>query len=198
MEIKNYKVFEFDELNEQAQKTALEELRGLEDPYWYSLIEEQWQEKLKELGYLEPDISFTGFWSQGDGASFTARVDLNKWLENKPKKIRMLFSNMLRQIADSDNSEIEAIIKRDSGSRYVHEMSCYANVEISGETTEEGWKLASELEKTIEADRLALSKQMYKEFKAEYEYLKSDEVLRDESNTIHHKFLESGKFAPTI
>lgn len=203
MELKTYKVFEFDELSADAQKVALEELRAQEDPYWYASIEDQWQHKLMELGYMPeagksyPDISFSGFSSQGDGASFTARVDLAKWLEAKPKKIRMKFSNMLSQIRENDNCEIEAKIVR-STSRYVHEMTCNAVVELSGTYTPEGETLSLELEALIEADRLMLSKQMYKEFQAEYEYLKSDEVLKDESIAYQHKYLESGNFSPNL
>lgn len=201
METKTYKVFEFDELSADAQKIALDELRDQEDPYWYASVEDQWKEKLTELGYDNPDISFSGFGSQGDGASFTARIDLSVWLLKPTTKItekdRERFYKMLANIAKSDDCEIEAKVFR-IDTRYSHENTCRASVELSGTYTPEGEALANELEKLIEADRLALSKQIYKEFEAEYDYLKSDEVLKDESIPYQHKYLKSGKFAPDI
>lgn len=34
---------------------------------------EHWTGKLEELGYLDPEIRYCGFWSQGDGASFSCK-----------------------------------------------------------------------------------------------------------------------------
>jgi hypothetical protein len=45
---------------------------------WYSSVLNFWENALDPIGFEDAKISFSGFWSQGDGASFTATVDLDK------------------------------------------------------------------------------------------------------------------------
>ena len=45
---------------------------------WYSDVLDIWKDALAQIGFEDAEISFSGFWSQGDGASFTATVDLDK------------------------------------------------------------------------------------------------------------------------
>jgi hypothetical protein len=48
------------------------------DHDWWDCTVETWKQALAQIGFLDADIQFTGFWSQGDGASFTASVDAEK------------------------------------------------------------------------------------------------------------------------
>lgn len=48
------------------------------DHDWWDCTVETWKNALAEIGFLDADIRFSGFWSQGDGASFTASVDAEK------------------------------------------------------------------------------------------------------------------------
>lgn len=48
------------------------------DHDWWDCTAATWKDALAEIGFIDADIQFTGFWSQGDGASFTARVDAAK------------------------------------------------------------------------------------------------------------------------
>lgn len=45
---------------------------------WYSCVLDFWEHALDQIGFENAEISFSGFWCQGDGASFTASVDLDK------------------------------------------------------------------------------------------------------------------------
>jgi hypothetical protein len=45
---------------------------------WYSDVLDIWKEALAQIGFEDAEISFSGFWSQGDGASFTAGVNVDK------------------------------------------------------------------------------------------------------------------------
>ena len=45
---------------------------------WYSDVLGIWKEALAQIGFEDAEISFSGFWCQGNGASFTASVDLEK------------------------------------------------------------------------------------------------------------------------
>ena len=50
------------------------------DYQWWDHIYDEWKEELKEMGFDGSDIAFSGFSSQGDGASFTADgFDFLKW-----------------------------------------------------------------------------------------------------------------------
>ena len=41
---------------------------------WYDNIEDDIKEELKQLGFYNVDMRFSGFWSQGDGASITGEI----------------------------------------------------------------------------------------------------------------------------
>lgn len=50
------------------------------DYEWWDCVEDDWKERLEKKGFMDPKISFSGFWSQGDGASFTCRyIDFQKY-----------------------------------------------------------------------------------------------------------------------
>jgi hypothetical protein len=45
---------------------------------WYACVLDFWEHALDQIGFEDATIAFAGFWSQGDGASFTATVNLDK------------------------------------------------------------------------------------------------------------------------
>lgn len=72
----------FKELSEDRQLEIVENLMGDD---WHQEIICDIERELLEVGIEEPSISFTGFWSQGDGASFTAEgVDLIRLMKEIP------------------------------------------------------------------------------------------------------------------
>lgn len=78
--------FTFDQLDDAAKEKAREWLRDANeqdpDTYWSEPIIDEWKTELEEMGFLDPEISWMGFWSQGDGASFTCnRFDFDKFFK---------------------------------------------------------------------------------------------------------------------
>ncbi len=81
-------VYTFKELLDLAKqgevtKKAIERARSwlqeaATDFDWYSYVLDFWQHALDQIGFENAKISFSGFWCQGDGVSFTAAVDLDK------------------------------------------------------------------------------------------------------------------------
>jgi hypothetical protein len=72
----------FKELSEDRQFEIVENSMGDD---WHESIIEDIKAELEELGISEPDIQFSGFWSQGDGASFTCDgVDLIRLMKEIP------------------------------------------------------------------------------------------------------------------
>lgn len=77
----------YDDLDDSAQEKAKEWFSGssaYED--WYESVLEGWKDRLMEMGFGSkhdvPEINFSGFWNQGDGASFTChRFYLDRYAE---------------------------------------------------------------------------------------------------------------------
>ena len=158
------KVYTFQELldlyeKKKIKESALDNARNWlkevnTSDSWYESVYEQWKSALESIGMIDPDISFSGFWSQGDGASFVC-----KWID-KELLIKFLASDTdkcERIEVDPDGKEqfwpwivhmangyhrnpnftkllhvldyIEIGIVRGSGN-YVHENSCSVEFEF--------------------------------------------------------------------
>lgn len=63
------------EYHEWYQNTA--------DYEWWDWIEADFIDTCGQLGVRVDSITFSGFYSQGDGAAFTGRVDVYRWMEQK-------------------------------------------------------------------------------------------------------------------
>lgn len=75
-------LFQYDQLSDAAKQKAREwYLEGdLNDESYSEPILEEWKRELENIGFGDPDISYSGFWSQGDGASFTCNsFDFKKY-----------------------------------------------------------------------------------------------------------------------
>lgn len=71
--IKTY--LKFNELDENQKEKVLEKLYDLNvsDEYWYECPKDDFEAKLKKLGFYKIETQFSGFSSQGDGACFSAK-----------------------------------------------------------------------------------------------------------------------------
>lgn len=82
--------FTFDELSPEIQEKVIdkfkEKYQNHIDPWWYEDVIENFQSELENLGLEDIKCNFSGFWSQGDGASFTAKVrDVEKFFKEALK-----------------------------------------------------------------------------------------------------------------
>ena len=80
------KVYQFEELTKEVQEKIIERFRTSDnylDYEWYEGVFDFYHEKAKKLGLYDTDFSFSGFWSQGDGAGISkGRVDIEKAIES--------------------------------------------------------------------------------------------------------------------
>lgn len=181
-------LYKFDELSPFAKQTAIKAERdsiNYLDYEWYEHVYADFTEYLEGLGYMDPKLAFSGFCSQGDGASFTAKMSLKKWIGNDLK-----FASLLPLI---EEGLLTAEIRR-GASNYSHENTCSACVlpdlrEVSGEAVD----LCDTLESALEADRYRLCKELYKQLEDEYEHLSSDETLAENLAANDFDFTEDGK-----
>lgn len=179
---------------ERARNT-LREVNTSDD--WYDYTYDLWKAALGQIGFENADIQFSGFGSQGDGASFTASVNLVKlieflasdiepnpvidfdgkaehfapWVLHKlgKKPTNPAYRQLLPLIK---NWDLEARIERHT-TQYVHEKTCRFECELHGGRLE----LVSDLNRDADNLRIALCQIIYRMLEEEYNYLTSDEAL---------------------
>ena len=80
--------YEFSELGEEAKQRVIERNRDYAavDEWWDSTYE-YWKEELERLGFHNAKINFSGFYSQGDGASFEADIHIPKLVALRREKM---------------------------------------------------------------------------------------------------------------
>jgi|WetSurMetagenome_2_1015567.scaffolds.fasta_scaffold53616_6 hypothetical protein len=166
---------------------------------WWECIEFDLQEYLDEQGFRLDQMSFSGFWSQGDGACFTGHVhDWSKFCDKVPQFVAD-FPNTAIFLQDEGGSY--TITHRD---RYYHAMSTSHELQDAdiewvtdsietdianerGDMAELPMRLAiykaamqeEGVEQWLTEYFRGLMKDLYRNLEAEYEHLTSDEVVWD-------------------
>lgn len=163
-------VMDFSELNAAQQTAAIELVRDRErtsgDDFFAEGVIEYYKETvLPEYGIDDADLQFSGFWSQGDGASIsTNNVDAEKFL----RKVKALTKyRSIRHLLNED--DLAMSVKR-SHSLYAHENTVSGYIE-SGYTdlTAKQEALANELEELLTDTIRELSRQLYRDLENAYD-----------------------------
>ena len=188
-------VYLFNELpTERAKEKALE--WGRENVLWdewYQCTTEHWEnELLPKLGFTNCKISFSGFWSQGDGASFVGGVDFLKYCDAFGVSLRPL----VRKLIEKGVVSVIASIDRNSH-HYYHENTVSVNWELDGlQYRHYSGNVVNYLEKIcggIQAEARSKMREIYRDLEKEYEHLTSDESVKDFLESNEYTFTESGK-----
>jgi hypothetical protein len=158
------RTYTFEELPPQSQQKAIEKHDDINVDYnWWEDSINLFCEDMLELYGVDvesKDVQFTGFYSQGDGASFTGEVeDEKKFIEKalemgdddyldmgERKEHEKEFDDLLNDLGSLGYDMRERLkpenilirFKRDPGSRYSHENTVHADVEA--EDTPESWE----------------------------------------------------------
>jgi hypothetical protein len=130
--------------------------------------------ELKELGYTDPIVNYTGFSSQGDGLRFTSHdIDLEKFIKRQKNKDK--FAPLIPYIQAADlTGSIYA-----TTSQYFHEHTAKVSLELNDYETAGTIvnDLLTELENAIEAERMSLCRKYYKRLEQNYYYDISAEAI---------------------
>lgn len=126
MKVKTIELFNFDELTKDAQQKAVEKLNDINVDYeeWSECIIEDFKAQLEFMGFYDIDCFYSGFWNQGDGASFSAKYSylkggLKKLKEYSPNDSDILqIATKLQKWQKMYFYNIRATIKQDG--RYYH------------------------------------------------------------------------------
>lgn len=161
---------------------------------------------LECAGFMEPKIEYSGFSSQGDGASFTASVDLRKMLEsasangaNDPKGY-----GWEKFTLPANADDIRAIIEHypDANAQiertdhhYAHERTCAVRrVELVDNDGYFGNGADHEtVSAFIEEVRMDACKWIYRSLEDNSDYFDSDAVLEQESAERDIYFMADGR-----
>lgn len=192
-------LYSYSELSLEAQAAARDHFRTFNTEHeWSSHILETWEEKLEHLGYSNIDFNFSGFCSQGDGASFTADFDSVSYARTNPDSFPLL-----SKLSKLDELIVESrFIRIDS--HYVHENSVSFNLDIdvqlenaliAEQNKEQYNQEIIKLENEISHNARKLMREIYKELESEYDHLTSDKAVAEalEAND-HILFTVDGKY----
>ena len=191
IEKRSYEVYSFDELSEGAKTKALEHFRDINVEYdgWHDPIIEGAQEDLKAMGYEDAKIFYSGFWSQGDGAIFTANVDITQWMKSQAKAVK-------KQYAELEPIMHLLSVGITQSGRYSHEMTmqCEVNTDAADDLNELDRILCNKLEDAILEDARSEARRIYKNLQTYYEELTSDDQVIEAIKANDYEFEKNGKF----
>lgn len=191
--MKTVNAYQFHELPEAIQEKVLNDF-NVDPLYDHDPILEGMREDLEAIGLEDVDIKYSGFWSQGDGLSFTGYVnDAALFLEHigAPK------------CSDSLIEALDITFSR-AGHRNVHERSVSTLVDYAYMTNEvltEWNEKIEDLEKHIEDWRLKRCQSMYKILERYYDectsrvhgWCTSREAIIEYMEANDYHFLEDGR-----
>lgn len=212
--------YSFDELSSEVQENVLDNNRDINVDYdgWEDGVTEEFKEDMKEIGIYDIEISFSGFYSQGDGASFTSEdIDTRELFnaigiqsddalnmetdDERAKGQNKEFYDLLDTMEDIGQVErnrikpegIRVTIER-TDNRHVHYSTVRANVEIWDEPDEweEPYGFADKLEDTITEYIRELCKDLYRKLETEYDLLTSDNSVKETLIDNDYEFDQKG------
>lgn len=198
-------------------------IEGATSHDWWDFTYEWWAKALSQVGFMEAEIAFSGFWSQGDGASFTCKggVDKNALIEFLTADIKPSESvsgdpedfrpRIVHDISGKPNAnprwvdllvfDLDLNIARLSN-QYSHKRTCTFNAEWDGGHQLDHLSvsgaasmelLLTSLRGAGEQLRLGLCDAIYKDLEEEYGYRVADAQLIEDSDANDYTFDVNGR-----
>jgi len=213
MRIKETKVYKYAELSDAAKEKARDWYREASagDNFFAECVTDSFVEELNALGFdtREKDISWSGFWLQGDGAAFGG-----SWRACDFKPDALLADRLTEYPGakpDCSNKELHRIAAeiracKDAGLTYagisVSNRGFYMSLDsaehdqpLSVEDSDDYPEVCADNEaRFIEAAR-DLARAFYKALESECEYVNSDEVVAENIEVNEYEFTEDGRIA---
>jgi hypothetical protein len=214
-------IYKWEELSQTAKEKARQwYLEGMDYEWWEGVYESAKEDGESEGFYIDK-IFFSGFCSQGDGASWTGQVDVRQWLEvNEDDSIGLsAWCQLIQEGIVSKFSKVEA-----NNSHYCHESTMqFSDVEDGTEAFNDDFPLllpsifkgmsienlfniiatdpdcqykgVDDITKAITESGKDYARDIYQRLREEYEYLCSEEMMLDHFNCNDYHFDEDGRLA---
>jgi len=196
-------IVEFEELDQRAKDNAIQ-LYGEPPDDWHECVYERFKEEGRAKGFIIDEIQFSGFCSQGDGASWTGRVYLMPFIEHFITHEHPEFSRYTVLVELIRNQWVDprmdvsrkSFYYNHSGTMSYEGIKCFASLgEDNGDVIEHGILQGAsvyELDQAIDTERLvceleefAISRakeyadEIYNALREEYEGYTSEEYFKD-------------------
>ena len=204
-------VYTIDELSDAAKEAARAWYReSCLDYEWYDFVYEDFETICGILGVTlrtspvrlygggtrdKPHLYWTGFWNQGDGASFEgsyahARGAARAIRAHAPKDEELhRIADDLQTLQRKNFFQIHASIRQRG--RYHHEYTMAIDVERDSPT----WQPPTdEAEDTVTEAMRDLARWLYRQLRAEYEHLSSDAAIDETLAANAWTFTASGEY----
>jgi len=160
-------LYNYSELSDTAKKRVLRDMYDINiDHAWYNCIFDAHKASLESLGYIDIKFHFNGFSSQGDGACFDAKIDIEK---------------MLRGV-NLSTGDFATIEKTAMANHYCHAKTRYIDGSINTKLLE---KMNNDYQEQCE--------QLYRDLEKEYEYLTSTAAIIETIEANQYTFEGNGK-----
>jgi len=172
----------FEQLTPKEQEKVIETYRDINTDdfsHWYINTYDDFQNS--DNGYFSgiDDIHFTGFWSQGDGASFdTADIDWKGYV----KEFKEIYPTLF---AWGHSIELDiSICKNSYATHYCHSNTRYISIESDmpeklDYVDSPANKELNRLEDAFTAIYRGLCNDLYRKLQSDYEYHTSDEAVKE-------------------
>lgn len=194
MRTETLEIFEFEELSKEAKEVAIESYRQRQYESGDSVpfFADNCKERAEELGFIEPEFTYSLSWSQGDGLSFSAE---------RYEKLEELFIEVLGESKSKTAKLIaeQCDVKVQMNSGYY----CYAAksdidlyfdfmspLGIDHDNIDE---IVTKVREKLEDIYMDLCRQLEKDGYAELEYEASDEAITETILCNEYEYLKNGK-----
>jgi hypothetical protein len=199
-------VYKFEELSDEAKEKAINSFR--DDPMDFEneadCIIMNWQERLFNIGFEDADIKYCGFYSQGQGASFTADVDTEKVINsmimcNRISKKQAVLYNILLYLEKLKMVELIYSVYR-TNHHYVHELTVFVDSYSEYYMNEYSYandyfnERFEELRNDIQEYMRELCQEIFFDLRRGYEYVNSDKYIKEQIKINEMEFYEDGTF----
>ena len=197
----------YSELSPEAQKIAHE---NYQPDYWDDYVIEDAKEQGRLRGFEIDEIYYSGFWSQGDGASWTGTINLTKFLEWEEQQEKPLLNDYQRVLLGAGAKYAFSLVVEVRG-RYSHShtmlLSTGMNADgvpaelpdgpYAGMRGEDYEELLAENADEIDVILLSAARdyadEIYKDLEAAYEYECSEEHFKEMAECNEWEFNEEGE-----
>ena len=188
---KRFIVYQFDDLSKEAKEKAMEEHREFLSSVWDGdYVQEEFMDDMEKYGIENMEINYSGFYSQGDGASFTGRIDIPKYLKATGQEKD--YAKLLKAIKDGEDVDDVAVIERISHRYYHYNTIQVADLYYRGESDEVD-KQANELTDDMTKFVREQSKELFKRLRDSYEAEMEDENVAESIRINEYEFTPDGK-----
>ena len=180
------KIYSVDELEDKAFQKAYDSWSASQE-FFDEFIVDDLLEELKNLGVEDPKIRYSGFSSQGDGASFTGRIcDVGAFLGReltRHEKFVLEYSSV-RFVANSSRYYHENTVTTDFNFAYSHTFdNQLSKLE----------RIACELESKINDKRVDICCEFYRRLENDYNYQMSKESFKEYCESNETEFYNNGE-----